>query len=48
MSTISFDLNIFYENTKFFFSQCNENFSIIDKVMDEQNIRMDAIDQIPK
>jgi len=47
-NTISFDIKIFYPNQKFSFDDCNKNFSIIDKLMDEQDQRMDIIDQIPQ
>ena len=46
--TISFDLKIFYPNTKFLFTDVNENFSIIDMLMDEQDERMSIIEAMPK
>ena len=48
MNTISFDITVFYPNQKFSFDDCNKNFSIIDKLMDEQDARMQIIENIPQ
>lgn len=42
-SVISFLLNIFYPRTKLENSKLNENFSIIDSVLDEQTTRIDNL-----
>jgi len=45
---IQFDIKIFYPNTKLIINDINENFSLIDAVLNEQSARLEILEALPK
>ena len=48
MDVITFDLKIFYPNTKLLVGDINTDFYLIDSVLNEQSSRLAVLEAIPK